>query len=134
MSHVSENELDEKTKKQILSSLEIVLTELSRNEVNALLHSLLSETERIMLAKRLAIGLLAKKEIEQKTIANNYNVTRETVARIHLSTILKPKGYDLADRKLNNLKMNKEIKKVGIGVARYAIKAASGRIDPKLYK
>lgn len=129
MSHVSENVLAEKTRKQIIDSIEFVMADLSKNELNVFLHSLLSETERIMLAKRLAIALQTRQGIEQKTIANNFNVTRETVDRIHLSTILKPKGFELAARKLKNEKVKKEIKKVGIGVARYAIKAAAGRID-----
>ena len=128
MPHLSENELDAKTKRKIIDTFEFVTSHLNKEETNVFFYSLLSETERVMIAKRLAIAIFVKEGVEQEEIASSFNVTRETVNRIHLSTILKPKGYDLAISKLNNDKAAKAFKDSLLKLAAYAIRASSGRV------
>lgn len=128
MPHVSQRNLDSKTQKQIVSTFEMVLGKMNKNETNTFLFSLLSETERLMLAKRLAIGLLLDSGIDQSSIAEYLSVTRETVNRIELGLMKKPKGFKLAIQKINEDKVMKEMKSFLIKLASYSIKASGGRV------
>jgi uncharacterized protein YerC len=129
MSHVSRNELDSKTKYQIINTFELVLGKMDKDEANTFFYSILSDTERVMVAKRLAIALLLKEGIDESAIARALNVTRETVDRINLVLLKRPQGYGLAIKKINEDKMMQELKKTLVKLASYSIKAAGGRVN-----
>lgn len=128
MPHLSKKELDPRTKREILQTFEMILGKLNRNEVNEFLSSLLTKTERTMLAKRLAIVTLLQEGVDDVDIAEALGVTRVTVNRIQLKIYLYPKGFEIARRKINEDKIMSELKKSLVSVASYALNASSGRV------
>lgn len=84
MAHVSKRKLSENTRGLIDSSLLWIFSRLNGKESNWVLESLLTPTERIMLAKRLGILFLLKEDREETVIAETLKVTQGTVSRIKL--------------------------------------------------
>lgn len=101
-------------------------------EMENFLLSLLSDTERTMLAKRLAIIILLKENIPDTTISNILNVTRETVARQKYHFELRGQGYEIALQKLAEEKLLQDFKKLLISLAKYSIRAAGGYVKPSI--
>lgn len=133
MPHVSKHKLEPKREKQLLQSLEIVLSNISRKpEMNTFLYSLFSYTERLMLAKRLGIVLLLKEGFSETEIASALNVTRQTVYRIKQSSEFKNNGYELALKALKKDKQVNELKKMLIDLARYSIRASTSQISTRI--
>lgn len=125
MPHISKVKLDRRVEKQLIGNLEVVLSRISKNEeMRVFLLSLLSSTERLMLAKRLAIVILLKEGLNDSQISNALGVTRYTVSRMELFLDSRGQGYNLALEKLNDEAALKEFKKFLIGIARYSVKAA----------
>ena len=131
MPHVSQRILDQRTKKKITDTLELVLGKCNKIEINNFLFSLLSDTEKLMLAKRLAIVILLREGIDHSSIAETLSVTRETVSRMELASMKRSQGFELAFIKIEEDDAMKEVKKFLIGLASYSIKAAGGRVDSK---
>lgn len=85
MPHVSKRKLDQKTFDKIFKKLVIVLERAqSKQKLISVLDELLTETEKIMLAKRLAIILLLCGETPQHRIAEVLLVSPTTVSKIAL--------------------------------------------------
>ncbi len=101
MSHISKKQLDTKTKNSIQNDFKYLLT----NEKNRfeIFNDLLTETERIMLAKRFAVVLLLNKKIPQHIIAEKLKVSKSTVLRLN---------HDYSNGRfssfINNIKKSKE--------------------------
>jgi len=129
MPHLSTRLLDPKTEKQITSTFRMVLGKLDAKEIDSFLYSILSKTERMMLAKRLAIVLLLKQGIDDAAIARALCVTRVTVNRMHLFLEIRPEGFAIAEKIINEDKMMQEIKNTLVKLASYSIKASGGRVD-----
>jgi len=129
MSHISQRELDAKTKKQILGTFNMVLGKLNKDETRSFMYSLLSDTERQMLAKRLSIAILLKAGEDHASICDRLCVTRETIGSIDLSLMKHPEGYEIAFKKIKEEKVSDDAKGVAVGLAKYAVKAASGKVD-----
>lgn len=130
MPHVSKRRLDKKTEDKLLDSLQTVLGNLSKEDGKEFMFSLLSETERLMLAKRLGIIVLLKEKVPESQIAIALHVTRETVARMHNYLALKEKGYNIALKKLAREKASEEFKAFLLELVKYAARAAGGRVKP----
>ncbi len=131
MPHVSRRKLKEKVESELVNSLQTVVTKIrDKQEMNAFLKSLLSDTEKIMFAKRLAIVVLLDEKIPESTISSILNVTRETVARQRYRLELQNEGYQIALKKLSEEKMIQSLKKLLISLARYSIRAAGGYVKP----
>jgi uncharacterized protein YerC len=130
MPHLSKRILDSRTERSIKQTFKLVLGKLNSNEIDSFLYSLLSPTERMMLAKRLAIVLLLKQGIDDVAISDSLCVTRVTVNRMHLFLEIRPEGFDLAEKKIDEDKLMQDIKNTLIKLASYSIKAAGGRVDP----
>lgn len=129
MPHVSRNKLSPKVEKDLIHALDVILTKISREEdLNIFLLSLLSPTERVMLAKRLAIVILLKEDLPDSRIAETLKVTRVTVSRLRYYIESRGKGYDVALNILKDEKIIQEIKTALIHLARYSVRAAGGRI------
>ncbi|MDO8269100.1 MAG: helix-turn-helix domain-containing protein [Candidatus Levybacteria bacterium] len=129
MPHVSQRILDSKTKRQITDTFELVLGKMNKNETNTFLFSLLSDTERLMLAKRLAIAVLLSEGVSQSSIAEVLCVTRETVNRIDLALMKRSQGFQIAFKKINDDQVMQGVKNMLVKLASYSIKAAGGRVD-----
>lgn len=132
MPHVSRRKLDKNSEVKLLEALESVLGRLSKIESREFLFSLLSPTERLMLAKRLGIIVLLSEKVPHSSIASALNVTRETVSRVELNRELRGEGYDLALEKLTQEKMNKEFRNFLLKLAGYSIRAAGGYVKPEI--
>ncbi len=132
MPHVSKHKLDKKAEKQLVGSLNLVLSSISkREEMLLFLNSLLTDTERLMFGKRLAIIVLLSENLSDTQIANALNVTRITVAKMRYYYEARGKeGYDIALKKIESEKTLRQVKKLLLSLTRYAIRAAGGYVKP----
>ena len=128
MTHVSRKKLPDKVLRQILDSFLFVLTSTKKKEeMSKFLDAFLSNTEKIMLAKRLAIVFLLSEAVEETKISETLLVTQSTVSRIKLWYETKGSGYKIAITKLKKQKLLGELKLLALEVARRGIRAAGGR-------
>lgn len=131
MPHVSKIKLDKKEEEELIKNFDFVLSSLSNeNEMERFTQSLLSKTERIMLAKRLGVAILLKEEVPQTSIASGLNVTQATVSRMQLYLEVNGEGYELALRKLKEKKAFQHFKNFLLQLAEYSIRAAGGYVRP----
>lgn len=80
----------------ILESLDWLLRHLSKKEeVDTFLHDFLSKTERLMLAKRLAISLMLQKGYSYTEIRATLKVSPSTIYKIQ-QNLENGKGYSVA--------------------------------------
>lgn len=127
MPHVSRNKLDLKAEQKLIQILDLVLTKIQREEqINEFLVALLTPTERIMLAKRLAIIILLKEGLPESQIAETLHVTRVTVSRLQFFLESRGTGYRIALEVLKNEKVMDEAKILLLKLATYAAKAGRG--------
>src|SRR3989344_5126924 len=126
MPHISKRKLDKTKEKELIRSFDLVLVKISNEkEMQDFLGSLLTSTERIMLAKRLAIAILLKEGISQDRISSILNVTQATVSRMQLFLEVRGQGYNIAFKKLTSEKILAEFKKYLLKIANYSIRAAT---------
>lgn len=134
MPHVSKYKLEKNAEKDLVDTLEFVLSKLSKKEdIKTFLLSLLTPTERLMLAKRLAIILLIEKGLTESQIANALHVTRVTVSRMQLFLEARGQGYELALKVLKDEKLGKEVKIALEKLTAYAVRAAGGYVKPGIF-
>jgi len=94
MPHVSKKKLDSKTFEKIFRKLIAVLEHAQdQKKLTPLLNELLTKTEKIMLAKRLAIVLMLSGNTPQHRIAEALLVSPSTVTRMSLG--IEVGKYDL---------------------------------------
>jgi len=133
MPHISKRKLDKTKEKELIRSFDLVLVKISNEkEMQDFLGSLLTTTERIMLAKRLAIAILLKEGIPQDRISLVLNVTQATVSRMQLFLEARGQGYNIAFKKLISEKVLAEFKKYLLKIANYSIRAVSGYVKPEI--
>lgn len=128
MTHVSRKKLPDKVLRQILDSFLFVLTSTKKKEeMSKFLDAFLSNTEKIMLAKRLAIVFLLSEAVEETKISEILKVTQSTVSRIKLWYETKGSGYKVAISQLKKRKMLQILKDLAIKSTAKAIRWAGGR-------
>lgn len=123
MPHVSRKMVPEETKKILKEALVFVFSNLKPDEVKKAFSSLLTETEQIMLAKRLGISFLLNENIDDVNIADTVKTTRQTVARIRLQ--LKAglaEAKDFLLRRLSSWKRIRILKNTAKQIAIFAVK------------
>ena len=98
MPQVSRNKLSPQAEKELIESLNLVFSSVSkREEMLKFLNALLTDTEKLMLAKRLAIIILIKEGLPDSSISDALHVTRITVAKMRYFYEARAKeGYDIA--------------------------------------
>lgn len=125
MPHLSKRKLDDASLKRIYDNLLLVLTKTKNKErMSALLTALLSETERVMLSKRIAVVYLLKEGVETEIIAELLKVTPFTVQRLRLWYEAKGEGYDVALEELRSQKNVETLKSLAKKLATEMIKSA----------
>lgn len=141
MPHVSRNKLEPQEEKDLTESLNLVLSSVSKREdMIRFLDSLLSDTEKLMLAKRLGIVVLVREGLKDSEIAKALHVTDMTVAKMRYFYEARARGgYDIALKKIENDKMLQGVKRFLLALADYSVKAAGGHVrptilDPKILK
>ena len=100
MSQVSRRILNKQVEEKVFETLWEAISQVrDKKEIQSFLGDLLSPTERVMIAKRLAIAVLLLKGRSYETIKDFLKVSTETVAKI--SIILKiNNGYKIAINKV----------------------------------
>lgn len=94
MAQVSKYPLKEEVYERIFELLLKVITDpCSKKEAKDLLEDLVTPTEKIMLAKRLGIGVLLVKGYPYETIQEILRVSKSTIADVNTSLRYKGKGY-----------------------------------------
>jgi Trp operon repressor len=80
--------------------LEAVVKVKTKDQIENFLNALLSRTEKIMLAKRLAIAFLLHQSYNQRTISQRLKVGLSTVNRVSLALTNKGSGYQIVIEKI----------------------------------
>lgn len=131
MPHVSRHKLDRKTEKELIDSLNDVLASIGKGEeMIQFLDALLTSTEKVMLAKRLATIVLLEEGLTESQISDILHVTRATVAKMQLFYEARGQGFKIGIKKLDEKKKLEVFKKFLISLARYSIRATSGYVKP----
>lgn len=129
MPQVSRKRLPPKILKSLFDSLSFVFKDLAnKEEMDEFLDSLLTKTEKLMLAKRMAVAYLLQKGIEEKQISNTIAVTPATVSRMKLWAQTHPQGFKMLFTKLEKEKRLKITKQLLLQLLSYTIRSAGGRI------
>lgn len=109
MAQISSKPLKEEINEQVLELLLKVVTQVySRNEAVEILDDLLSPTEKVVLAKRLAIVLLLEKGYGYEAIEKILHVSAATIASVNIKLKFEGNGYRYFVRRvLRNQKIRK---------------------------
>lgn len=83
MTHVSKRKIERKVEWQIVDAFMNALFSTSVTRGKARVHSILTPTERIMLAKRLAVITMLERDQSYYRIAQTLNVSISTITRLH---------------------------------------------------
>lgn len=132
MPHISRVDIDKRLEAELFESLETALGKLSKTEMKEFLFSFLSPTEKLMLAKRLAIIILLKENVSATNIASTLHVTMETVVRTRMKSELSKEGYEIALKKIENEKFINDFKDTLLKIAGYTVRAAGGNVKPTI--
>lgn len=134
MTHVSRYKLPKKTEETLIKNLNLVLSKISKQEeMEYFLNAFLTETEKLMLAKRLAVAVLLEEGIPESQIAETLHVTRITVAKMRYFLESRGQGYKVALQKIAREKDLQLFKKLLLELARQAIRSAGGRPLTSIY-
>jgi uncharacterized protein YerC len=85
MPHVSSKKINEKIYHKIFSQLANVVSQTQSHQAEALLMSILTETEQMMLSKRLAAAVMYSEGYSPYTVTKTLVVSPSTAARLHLA-------------------------------------------------
>lgn len=131
MPHVSKIKLNKKAEEELIKNLDLVLSKIGKNEeMVPFLNSLLTETERLMIAKRLAVILLLEHGLHDVQISNMLHVTRMTISKMRLFYEGRGKDLKIGVKKLAEQKNIEDFKILLTSLARYSIRAAGGYVKP----
>lgn len=137
MTPVSRIKLSPEEESQVL---EVFLSELvritDRSELRSLITLLLSESEKIMLAKRMAAYVMIEQKIADSHISQSLHLTRITVARLRLNYWLQKEKKDPVIKIIQNPKLSEILKPLLVKFIKYTIPAAGGIIPgrPRVYQ
>lgn len=130
MTQISKRVLDKGVKEDLFDSLYSSLGNLKSNDkVKLFLETTLTETERIMIAKRLVAAFLIRHNVEQNEISNLLKLTPATISKFRMFIKLNSSGFDLIFNELEKRKNQKLTKQILFKILNYAIRAASGDVQ-----
>jgi len=136
MTPVSRYKLEPENEAKVL---EVFLSELSRitnnTELRSLVSLLLSESEKIMLAKRMAAYVMIEQNIPDSHISKSLHLTRITVTKLRLNYWLQKEKKDPVVKIIQNPRLSEILKPLFAKFLKYAIPASIGIIPdrPRLY-
>lgn len=134
MPHVSKRKIEPKIQKHILDSFTHLLKDLDNvPDTEKFLTSIFSETERLMIAKRIVAAFLLRHNIESEKIQDILKLTPATVSRLKLWIQTHQDGFDVIFDKLEKQRRWEIAKEILFKVLDYAIRAGSGQV-PNLFK
>lgn len=105
MPHISSEKINEKIYRRIFSQLANVVSKAKSHQADALLTSILTETEQVMLSKRLAAAVMFSEGYSRYAIEKTLMISSSTAARLY-------SAYEngLYDGVLNIIKKDKKQK------------------------
>lgn len=136
MTPVSRIKLSPEEESQVL---EVFLSELVRitdgNELRSLITLILSDSEKIMLAKRMAAYVMIEQKIADSHISQSLHLTRITVSKLRLNYWLQKEKKDPVIKIIQNPKLVGVLKPLFNKFLNYAIRASVGIIPgpPRVY-
>lgn len=135
MPQISRNKLSTKAQKDLINNVVTILNSISRKEeMEVFLTTFLTETEVLMLAKRLAIIILVSEGFNDSEIASTLHMTRITVAKTRYYYEGRgQEGLTIALTKIAKDKRLQEMKGALLALTRYSIRAAGGYVTPKIF-
>lgn len=129
MPQISKRKIDSKIEKGLQDSLTYIIKELkTKNEVDQFLSSALTDTERLMITKRVVTAYLLANKIEETQIAQTLKLTNATITRFKMWIKLHKNGFDLVFKKLQKKGVEDLGKQVLLKILKYASNAAFGRV------
>jgi len=112
MSQVSRNPLSKESNYEIQATLWWLLARLnSDSDIKIFLNGLLTKTEKIMLAKRLAIAFLLNKNYNHRDIRDALKVSTATVSKIKEAIDKTEGSYEIFIKKLEKRNELKKLEK-----------------------
>lgn len=128
MSQISKRKLDPKIERDLLDAFSYIIKDIkSKEDADKFLTSVLTETERLMLSKRIASAFLLKHDMEEQKIGLLLKLTNSTVSRFKLWIKTHNSGFDLIFKKLEKRSMEDYTKKILYKLLNYVIKSSFGR-------
>jgi len=106
MSHISKNQLSQKSCRRLFSELVKIVSPKNVNSAKYILGDLFTETEKIMLAKRLAAILMIAEKVSLYKIATRLKLSTSTVDRMRKNYA--EGAYDELLKELHKKKIEKE--------------------------
>lgn len=129
MPHVSKRKIEPKIQKHTLDSFTLLLKDLDNvPDTEKFLTSILSETERLMIAKRIVAAFLLRHNIESEKIQDILKLTPATISRLKLWIQTHQEGFDVIFDKLKKQRRWKIAKEILFKILDYAIRAGSGQV------
>lgn len=111
MTHVSRRKLSEETKNLLANILLASLSNANKKDLELLLKIILTKTEQVMLAKRLAIIYLLNEDQTVDNISTLLKTTPQTVQRIKLQlNLINPQAKKLLLKKIYSWANKSKIK------------------------
>jgi uncharacterized protein YerC len=130
MTHVSKKRIDPEIWKYITDSLTYLIKNLnSTTDTQLFLDSILSDTERLMISKRIIMAFLLKHNIDSENICEVLKLTPATVSRQKLWIQTHRKGFDIIISKMENRRKGDVAKEILYNILDYALRASSGNIS-----
>ena len=109
MSQVSKRILPKNIAERLFANFWNLLADIKKpNHIKIFLDDFLSPTEKIMLAKRMAIAILLYKGYDHRSISSILKVSTTTVSHIASYLLLKTPGYQLLVKKYSKKEALKE--------------------------
>ena len=119
MPHVSRKKIDGKTFSKISEYLILSLSEIrDKKEMEDFLKAFLSQTERLMLSKRLAVAYMLSENITEDEIAQILSIGKPTIVKTRLWIRLEGAGYKIALEILRKSAMYGEFKQLFVDILR----------------
>lgn len=132
MTHLSNRKLSSNTEKELKSALREVFLNLKPSDYDKVFFSLITETEELMIAKRLGTVIMLSEGSTYHEISQSLNLTNETISRIHFEMNSHPTNFKFI---VNNVKpwmrkrlLKEVLKEFAFKTTKVAAKYAGGRI------
>lgn len=98
-------------------------------DVQSFLISVLTETESLMIAKRIVTAFLLRNKTTTEEICEKLKLTRSTVVRLKILIKIHKKDFDILFEKMEKQNRRKITKDIFLNILNYALRASSGNVS-----
>lgn len=130
MTHVSKKWIEPEVWKYITDSLTYLVKDLDNApDTQKFLNSILSDTERLMIAKRIVLAFLLKHDVGTEKICDLLKLTPATVFRQKLWIQTHQEGFDVIFAKMERKTKRDAVKEIFYKLLQYTVSASSGNVS-----